>query len=146
MIGRWAQELLGYHFTVVHRSNRMMVDVDALSRRVGPLIATHCIVGNILHKGTDNNVLKHMIKIHSSQVIHQSWQNLKNHSLQHQSYLQFLLLHLTQSTRQTNTIKCMFLPYQQAQCYFYLQQITSIVLLGLPVKILKCISLLQQSN
>ena len=33
MIGRWAQELLGYHFTVVHRSNRMMVDVDALSRR-----------------------------------------------------------------------------------------------------------------
>ena len=43
MIGYWAQELLGYHFTVVHRSSRMMVDVDALSRRYGPLIATRCV-------------------------------------------------------------------------------------------------------
>ena len=49
MIGRWAQELLGYHFTVVHRSNRMMVDVDALSRRYGPLIATHCSIAGVLH-------------------------------------------------------------------------------------------------
>ena len=50
MIGRWAQELLGYHFTVVHRSNRMMVDVDALSRRYGPLIATHCTIAGILYR------------------------------------------------------------------------------------------------
>ena len=50
MIGRWAQELLGYHFTVVHRSNRIMVDVDALSRRYGPLIATHCTIAGILYR------------------------------------------------------------------------------------------------
>ena len=49
MVGRWAQELLGYHFTVVHRSHRMMVDVDALSRRYGPLIATHCMIAGVLH-------------------------------------------------------------------------------------------------
>ena len=49
MIGRWAQELLGYHFTAIHRSHRMMVDVDALTRRFGPLIATHCTLASILH-------------------------------------------------------------------------------------------------
>ena len=50
MICRWAQELLGYNFTVVHRPNRMMVDVDALSRRYGSLITTHCVVSSILHQ------------------------------------------------------------------------------------------------
>ena len=50
MICRWAQELLGYQFTVVHRCNRMMADVDALTRRFGPLIATHCCIAGILHK------------------------------------------------------------------------------------------------
>ena len=49
MICRWAQELLGYNFTVVHRPSRMMIDVDALSRRYGTLITTHCIVSSILH-------------------------------------------------------------------------------------------------
>jgi hypothetical protein len=33
VIRRWAQELLGYHFAVIHQPNRMMRDVDALSRR-----------------------------------------------------------------------------------------------------------------
>ena len=32
MIKRCAQELLGYHFTVVHRMQRMMKDVDSLNR------------------------------------------------------------------------------------------------------------------
>ena len=32
MVQRWAQELLGYTFSIVHRPNRMMCDVDALSR------------------------------------------------------------------------------------------------------------------
>ena len=50
MVCRWAQELLGYQFTVVHRSNRMMVDVDALTRRYGPLIAMHCMVATILRQ------------------------------------------------------------------------------------------------
>ena len=50
MVCRWAQELLGYQFTVVHRPNRMMVDVDSLTRRYGPLIAMHCMLSNILHR------------------------------------------------------------------------------------------------
>ena len=37
MISWWAQELLGYHFSVVHRPARMMVDVDSWSRRFRPL-------------------------------------------------------------------------------------------------------------
>ena len=49
MVCRWAQELLGYQFTVVHRPNHMMVDVDALTRRYGPLVAMHCMVSTILH-------------------------------------------------------------------------------------------------
>ena len=49
MICRWAQELLGYQFTCIHRNAKMMTDVDALSRRFGPLIATHCLVAQILH-------------------------------------------------------------------------------------------------
>ena len=31
MICRWAQELLGYNFTILHRPAKMMMDVDALS-------------------------------------------------------------------------------------------------------------------
>ena len=41
MVCRWAQELLGYHFTVLHRSKHMMRDVDALTRRFGPLVAQY---------------------------------------------------------------------------------------------------------
>ena len=47
---RWAQELLGYQFTVVHRSNRMMVDVDSPTRRFGPLTAYHCMIAGILQR------------------------------------------------------------------------------------------------
>ena len=45
----WAQELLGYQFTAVHRSYKMMIDVDALSRRFGPLIAQYCAIAYMLH-------------------------------------------------------------------------------------------------
>jgi hypothetical protein len=38
VICRIAQELLGYHFTIIHRPSRMMKDVDALSRYYDPLI------------------------------------------------------------------------------------------------------------
>ena len=34
MICRWAQELLGYQFSVIHHNNRMMFNVDALTRRL----------------------------------------------------------------------------------------------------------------
>ena len=47
-ICRWAQELFGYQFTIVHRSYKMMMDIDALSRRFGPLIVLHCSIANIL--------------------------------------------------------------------------------------------------
>ena len=48
MVQRWSQELLGYHFTVVHRPARMMKDVDALSRRYGPRISTYLGIATIL--------------------------------------------------------------------------------------------------
>ena len=32
MIQRWAQELIGYRFTAIHQKERMMTDVDALTR------------------------------------------------------------------------------------------------------------------
>jgi hypothetical protein len=38
VVRRWAQELLGYHFAVIHRSAHMMMDVDALSRRYEGLV------------------------------------------------------------------------------------------------------------
>ena len=54
-ICRWAQELLGYQFTVVHRTYKMMMDVDALSRRFGPLITQHCPIAYILHSADVSN-------------------------------------------------------------------------------------------
>ena len=48
MVQCWAQELLGYNFSVVHRPNRMIGDVDALSRRYGNLIVAHLYILNNL--------------------------------------------------------------------------------------------------
>ena len=53
MICCWAQEFWGYQFSVVYRNQRMMADVDALTRRFVPIIATHCLVADILHKRDD---------------------------------------------------------------------------------------------
>jgi hypothetical protein len=39
-VRRWVQELLGYFFHVVYRQIRMMADVDAFTRRYGPLITS----------------------------------------------------------------------------------------------------------
>ena len=41
MICRWAQKLLGYQFTVIQRSSKMLGDVDTLSRKYGLLICSH---------------------------------------------------------------------------------------------------------
>ena len=38
MIFRWTQELLGYHFLIMHQSNKIMTDVNALTRIFGKLI------------------------------------------------------------------------------------------------------------
>ena len=35
---RWSQELLAYEFVCIHRSNRMMKDVDGICRHIYPLI------------------------------------------------------------------------------------------------------------
>ena len=48
MVCRWAQERLGYNFTIVHRSNTMMVDVDALTWRFGHLISHHIDIADLL--------------------------------------------------------------------------------------------------
>ena len=48
MICRWAQEILGYQFTCVHRRARMIVDVDTLTRRFGSSIAMHCKITSIM--------------------------------------------------------------------------------------------------
>lgn len=49
-ICRWAQELLGYHFACIHRSNKMMIDVDSLTRRFGKCIASYLAIAYLLHK------------------------------------------------------------------------------------------------
>ena len=52
MVHRWAQELLGYDFTILHRPAKMMVDVDALTRRFGPSIAQHLLISSIFFSFT----------------------------------------------------------------------------------------------
>jgi len=47
MIKRWAQELLGYHFTVVHRLQRMMRDVDSLNRFYGNPVQTYITIARM---------------------------------------------------------------------------------------------------
>ena len=44
------QELLGYHFSVIHRPERMMVDVYNLSRRYSSLPAQHMQIAFILSR------------------------------------------------------------------------------------------------
>ena len=48
MIQRWAQELFGYHFTVIHRKEKMMTDVDALTRLFISAYALHLSISFIL--------------------------------------------------------------------------------------------------
>ena len=44
----WAQERLGYHLTIVHRSNNVMVYVDDFTRRFGYLISYHIAIAAFL--------------------------------------------------------------------------------------------------
>ena len=48
IVFRWAQELLGYYFSIVHQSNKIMTDVDALNGRFRNLILQYCIITSIL--------------------------------------------------------------------------------------------------
>ena len=49
MICRWDQEILGYHFSIVHQSNKIITDGDAFTRRFGKLILQYCIITSILY-------------------------------------------------------------------------------------------------
>ena len=49
MMIRWAQELLGYHFSILHRSASVMIDADDLTRYFGSVVALHLCVTAILH-------------------------------------------------------------------------------------------------
>ena len=49
MVCRWVQEFLSYHFSIVHRINKTMANVDALARIFGALIAQHFMIASILH-------------------------------------------------------------------------------------------------
>ena len=48
MVMRWAQELLGYHFSIIHRPASMMEDVDSLTRRFGKEIGRYESIAQIL--------------------------------------------------------------------------------------------------
>ena len=43
-----SQEILGYHFTIVHRSKNIMVDVDSLTRSFGHLVSHHIVIAALL--------------------------------------------------------------------------------------------------
>ena len=55
MICRWAHNLLGYQFTVIHRSNKLMGDVDALRRRYGLLICSRLQIAHVLKIGDEKS-------------------------------------------------------------------------------------------
>ena len=48
IICRWTQELLAYSFSVLHQPYRMMIDVNSLTCRFRPQIATHCMIATII--------------------------------------------------------------------------------------------------
>ena len=48
MVRRLAQELLGYHLTIFHISNKMMVDVEDLTRRFLHIISHHIAIADLL--------------------------------------------------------------------------------------------------
>ena len=48
MVSLWEQEILGYHFTIVHRSNNIIVDVYALALRFVHIISHHIVIAALL--------------------------------------------------------------------------------------------------
>ena len=49
MMFQWAQELLGYHFTIIRQPARMMVDVNAILQWFINIITQHIYVAALLH-------------------------------------------------------------------------------------------------
>ena len=56
MVQIWSEELLRYHFSVIHQSEKMMGGVDALTRRFGEKLSVYLFVVNILR---NKDELKH---------------------------------------------------------------------------------------
>lgn len=50
MLYHRAQELLGYHFSCLHRCARMMIDVYDLTRRFGKVVVEHLCVAILMHE------------------------------------------------------------------------------------------------
>ena len=50
LLRRWAMDLLGYSFEIIHRPERMMKDVDALSRHYDPLVREHVLTAHRLRE------------------------------------------------------------------------------------------------
>ena len=48
MVVRWAQELLGYYFSVIHRPARMMIDVDKLPYHVDNMSSQYAHISLLL--------------------------------------------------------------------------------------------------
>ena len=48
MVSRWAQEILGYHFSVYYQPVRIMANVDALTRRFDNLTAQYLKIVTLL--------------------------------------------------------------------------------------------------
>ena len=48
MVARWAQELLSYHFSVIHRPAQMIMDVDGLTRRFDSLPSQYAHIASLL--------------------------------------------------------------------------------------------------
>ena len=48
MVSHWSQELLGYHFSVVHQPDQMTVDIESLSRIFGSLTMQYIQVVTLL--------------------------------------------------------------------------------------------------
>ena len=56
MVCRWEQEILGHHFTIVHISNNMIVDIYAITQRFWHLISHHIDIDALL---ISHNCAKH---------------------------------------------------------------------------------------
>ena len=49
MVQRRSEEIIGYHFTVIHRSKKMTGDVDEITGRFGYIVSVYLCVAYILY-------------------------------------------------------------------------------------------------
>ena len=75
VVNCWIQELLAYNYTVMHRSCKMIQDVDSLTRRFGRLVRNHLCISAIFHdlepKRRSNVYYSHVFASHTSKKAHE---------------------------------------------------------------------------